>query len=737
MTMQREQSFDIEGMTCAACVRRVERRVAKVEGVADVVVNLATERMEVCFDSDAIDEVSIAAAVEQAGFRAQLCATETETSARQARKRAELEGQARQFWWAAAFWLPLFVIEMGSMVGVPLPGILVFEVYPLRIGWVHLVLVLPVIGVGYRIYIEGTRALMAGGPNMFSLITIGTVAAFFYSVWGLAMVISGVTATFDSYFPAVSTIVALMLMGRYLEARSRLRAGEAMGALLQLQPETAALIASDGERIIEVERIAVGDHLRVRNGARIPADGIVIEGASTVDESLLTGESLAVAKGVGDTVTGGSLNESGVLIIEARRVGRDAVLMQMVRLVETAQAARAPIARLADVVSGYFVPVVLCIGLVAGIGWLLAGQSLAFALQVFVAVLIIACPCSLGLATPAAIMVGAGRGAQLGILVKRPEALEAVEQLDTVVLDKTGTITEGKPQVVKISPASGCSEEQLLRLAAAVERGSEHPLGIAIIAAAVEREITIPDAEGFASTPGQGARATVAGQEVVVGNGAMMMAQGVVAVDTAAGRTLVYVAIDGLLAGTIALVDRSRSLSKAGVARLKAQGLEVVMLTGDSRAAAEVIATEVGIEVIHAEVLPGDKAATLQGMRADGRRVAMVGDGVNDAPALAAADVGIAVASGTDMAAESADMVLMHSRLTDVARVIDLSRAVMRIIRQNLFWAFFYNAVGIPVAAGVLYLFGGPLLNPMLASLAMAFSSVSVVANALRLRRFG
>ena len=737
MTMQREQSFDIEGMTCAACVRRVERRVAKVEGVADVVVNLATERMEVCFDSDTIDEVSIAAAVEQAGFRAQLCVTETETGARQVRKRAELEGQARQFWWAAAFWLPLFVIEMGSMVGVPLPGILVFEVYPLRIGWVHLVLVLPVIGVGYRIYIEGTRALMVGGPNMFSLITIGTAAAFFYSMWGLAMVISGVTATFDSYFPAVSTIIALMLMGRYLEARSRLRAGEAMGVLLQLQPETATLITSDGEQLIEVEQIAVGHHLRVRPGARIPADGTVIEGVSTVDESLLTGESLAVAKGVGDTVTGGSLNESGALIIEARRVGHDALLMQMVRLVEVAQAARAPIARLADVVSGYFVPVVLGIGLVAGIGWLLAGQSLAFALQVFVAVLIIACPCSLGLATPAAIMVGAGRGAQLGILVKRPEALEVVEQLDTVVLDKTGTITEGKPQVVEISPASGCSEEQLLRLAAAVERGSEHPLGMAITAAAGERKITVPDAEGFASTPGQGARATVAGQDVVVGNGAMMMAQGVVVVDTAAGRTLVYVAIDGLLAGTIALVDRSRSLSKTGVARLKAQGLEVVMLTGDSRASADVIATEVGIEMIHAEVLPGDKAATLQGMRADGRRVAMVGDGVNDAPALAAADVGIAVASGTDIAAESADIVLMYSRLTDVARVIDLSRAVMRIIRQNLFWAFFYNAVGIPVAAGMLYLFGGPLLNPMLASLAMAFSSVSVVANALRLRRFG
>ena len=737
MAAQRQQSFDIEGMTCAACVRRVERRVARVEGVADVAVNLATERMDVCFDPDAIDEVGIAATVEKAGFGAQLRVAETETGARQARKRAELEGQARQFRWAAVFWLPLFVIEMGTMAGVPLPGALAFELHPLRMGWVHLALVLPVMGVGYRVYAEGTRALMAGGPNMFSLIAIGTAAAFCYSAWGLAMVASGAAVIFDSYFPAVSTIIALMLMGRYLEARSRLRAGEAMGALLQLQPETAALITSDGERIIEAERIAVGDRLRVRPGERIPADGAVVEGASTVDESLLTGESLPVAKGVGDAVTGGSLNGSGALVVEARRVGRDAVLMQMVRLVEAAQAARAPIARLADVVAGYFVPVVLGIGLVAGMGWLLAGQSLAFALQVFVAVLIIACPCSLGLATPAAIMVGAGRGAQLGILVKRPEALEVAERLDAVVLDKTGTITEGKPQVAAIFPAPGYSEERLLRLAAAVERGSEHPLGAAIIAAAGEREIAVPDAEGFAATPGQGAQATVGGQEVVVGNGAMMASQGVVAAGVAAGRTLVYVAIDGSLVGTIALADRPRPSSKDGIARLRAQGLEVVMLTGDSRAAAEAIATEVGIEVIHAEVLPGDKAAVVQSLQAEGRRVAMVGDGVNDGPALAAADVGIAIASGTDVAAESADVVLMHSRLTDVARAVELSRAVMRTIRQNLFWAFFYNAAGIPVAAGVLYLFGGPLLNPMLASLAMAFSSVSVVANALRLRRFG
>ena len=737
MAEEREQSFDIEGMTCAACVRRVERCVGRVEGVADVAVNLATERMKVRFDADVIDEAGIAATVEKAGFGARLGVGHTEIGVRQDRKRAELKGQARQLGWAVVFWFPRFVVEMGGMVGLPIPGTLAFDLHPLRMGWAHLALVLPVIGVGYRIYTDGTRALMAGRPNMFSLIAIGTAAAFCYSAWGIAMVASDAATTFHSYFPAVSTIIALMLMGRYLEARSRQRAGEAMGVLLQLQPETAVLISGDDERVIEAERIAVGDQLRVRPGQRIPADGTVVDGTSTVDESLLTGESLAVAKSVGDAVTGGSMNGSGALIIEARCVGKDAVLMQMVRLVEEAQAARAPIARLADVVSGYFVPVVLGIGVSAGIGWLLAGQSMAFALQVFVAVLIIACPCSLGLATPAAIMVGAGRGAQLGILVKRPESLEAAERLDAVVLDKTGTITEGKPQVDGSFPASGYSEEQLLRLAAAVERGAEHPLGAAITAAAAEREITVPDAEGCEAMPGQGARATVAGAGVVVGNRSMMAALGIVPTGNAEGRTLVYISIDGSLAGTIALADRPRSSSKDGVERLRAQGLEVVMLTGDSHTAAAAIATEVGIEVIHAEVLPEEKAGAVKGLQADGRRVAMVGDGINDAPALAAADVGIAIASGADVAAESADIVLMHSRLTDVARAVDLSRAVMRTIRQNLFWAFFYNAAGIPVAAGVLYFFGGPLLNPMLASLAMAFSSVSVVANALRLRRFG
>lgn len=524
-----------------------------------------------------------------------------------------------------------------------------------------------------------------------------------------------------------------------------------MGALLRLKSERAVLVEGGGEREIAADDIEVGDSLRVRPGERVPADGRVVEGESTVDESLLTGESLPVGKTVGDEVTGGSVNGAGSMIVEATRVGRDALLMQMARLVEEAQAGKAPIARLADVVSGYFVPAVLAIGFAAGAGWLLAGESVAFALQVFVSVLIIACPCSLGLATPAAIMVGTGRGAQLGILVKSPEALEIAQQLHVVMLDKTGTITEGKPQVVGITPADGYGEDAVLHVAAAVERGSEHPLAAAVLVCAELRGVEVPVTEGFAALPGKGARAMVGGAVVAVGNRQMMAEVGIdvreggkLSVqhqekgdgESVAGRTVVYVAVDGELAGFIVLADRPRPSSRDGVARLQASGLKVVMLTGDSREAAEAIAREVGIDTVHAEVLPGDKVAVVQALQRQGHRVAMVGDGVNDAPALAAADVGIAMAAGTDVAAESADMVLMHSRLTDVARAIELSRAVMRTVRQNLFWAFFYNAAGIPLAAGLLYLFGGPLLNPMLASLAMAFSSVSVVANALRLRSF-
>lgn len=737
----REQHFAIEGMHCASCVRQVEQQVSGLAGVEKADVNLATEQMAVRFDPATVDAESIAAAVAKAGFRARRQAPEAEGAARrQERKRSELAAQAGALRWAVAFWLPLFAVEMAEHISAPIVPALSVTQHPLRVGVLHLLLVLPVLWIGRQICAEGGRALWRGRPNMFSLIALGAAAAWLYSAWGLGAVAVGADATFDSYFPTVATIITLMLMGRYLEARSRLRAEEAIGALLQLKPDKAALVTGTGEREIAADAIEVGDCLRVRPGERVPTDGEVLEGTSTVDESLLTGESLPVGKAAGDAVTGGSLNGAGALMVRATRVAEDALLMQMVRLVEDAQAGKAPIARLADVVAGYFVPAVLALGVVAAGGWLWAGEGLSFALQVFVAVLIIACPCSLGLATPVAIMVGTGRGAHLGILFKSPEVLETAHKVNAVVLDKTGTITEGRPQVVAVEPLNGCRADQVLSWAAAVERGSEHPLAAAIVAAAAERGVVVPVASGVVASPGKGAQAAVEGADVVVGNRAMMAAVGI-RIDedgsAATGATVAWVAVGGSLVGRVALADRPRPHSKDDVARLRQCGLGVVMLTGDSRSAAEAVARHVGIETVCAEVLPADKAATVQALQAEGRCVAMVGDGVNDAPALAAADVGMAFATGTDVAAASAPVVLMHSRLADVARAIELSRAVVRTIKQNLFWAFFYNAAGIPVAAGVLYLFGGPLLDPMLASLAMAFSSVSVVMNALRLRRFG
>ena len=800
-------TFDIGGMHCAACARRIERRVQKAAGIAQVQVNLATERMDVHYDPGSIDEAEIACVVEQAGFSARVrdsaveealaiggmhcaaCAKRVErqlgniegvqraevnlatemalvrynrtqvkkrdlrtaieragyvlkppadSDARDEEKRAELQQMRRALKTSLLFWVPLFALEMGGMAGLPVPAALALSEYPLRIGVLHLALVLPVVWIARRMYVEGMRALIRGGPNMFTLIAIGTLAAFAYSASGLAYVAGGYALSFYSYFPAVSTILTLVILGRYLEARSRQRAGEAMRALLGLRPRQALLVGQGEDRLIDADEVEVGDLLRVRPGASIPADGEVVEGLSEVDESLLTGESLPVTKAPGDAVIGGSTNGRGVLVVRAMRVGEASVLAQMQRLVEEAQLGRAPVARMADVVSGYFVPFVMGVAALAAFGWYAAGADVAFAIGVLVSVLIIACPCSLGLATPAAIMVGTGRGAQLGVLIKNPEALETAQRLDTVVLDKTGTITEGKPRVVGIRPVGEHCAAEVIRLAAAVERHSEHPLGRAIAAHAQQEGIDLPDVCDFFADVGQGVRAQVGESSVRVGT-ADYVHQGKgndEEVADMASETQVWVARDGCPVGMLVLADAPRPTSREGVQRLRALGLDVIMLSGDRRAVAEAMAERVGIETVHAEVLPADKVEVVKALQQSGRRVAMVGDGINDAPALAQADVGLAIASGVDVAASAADIVLMNSRIEDVARAIELSRATMRTIKQNLFWAFFYNAAGIPVAAGVLYLLGGPLLNPMLASLAMAFSSVSVVSNALRLRRF-
>ncbi len=739
----RSTTLGVGGMSCAACARRVEHRLQELEGVDRAAVNLATEEALVEFDPGQVRRRDLRQAVVDAGY--QVVESEDPLAEQRARKLREIEAQKKQLVAALGFFLPLFVIEMGSMVGLPLPEALVFAHHPLKVGLLHLVLVVPVMWIGRRVYVDGLRSLVRGAPNMFSLISIGTGTAFTFSLQGLLSVEPGRTDSFFSYFPAVSTILTLMLLGRYLEALCKSRAGESMQALMDLQPRTATLLADGVERSIPVEQIEVGDVLRVHPGERIPADGQVVEGQSAVDESMLTGESLPVAKGPGDGVIGGSVNAHGLLELRVGRVGRDAALAQIIRLVEDAQRGRAPIARLADTISGYFVPVVLLIGLGAGAAWLLAGAEPAFALEIFVAVLIIACPCSLGLATPAAIMVGTGQGAQMGILVKSPEALEESQRLDTVVLDKTGTITEGRPVVTDLIGVDGRPEDEWLRWAASLEQGSEHPLGAAVVECAGVRGLELLAVQDFAAVPGRGARARVDGRRIVVGNRALMEEVGATGVWeqegraeelAGAGKTLIWVAVEGRVAGLIGVADRARASSAADIARLRERGLEVVMLTGDNRRTAEAVARQVGIERVVAEVLPQDKAAVVHRLQEEGRRVGMVGDGINDAPALARAQVGIAIAAGTDVAVESADLVLMHNRLEDVSRALELSRAVMRTIRQNLFWAFFYNAAGIPLAAGVFYVWGGPLLSPMVASVAMAFSSVSVIGNALRLKGF-
>ena len=754
----RKQRFDITGMTCSACSARVEKTVSNLEGVAEANVNLLKNSMSVAFDNSVISEDAIIAAVQKAGYGAALHAGEqdAENSAGKGPDPIALEMQEMKTRLIVSifFTLPLFYLAMGPMVGLPLPGFFRGPENALAFAFTQFLLTIPVIFVNFKYFRVGFSTLFARSPNMDSLIAIGSGAAALFGIYAIykigAALGRGDTEVADHfamnlYFDSTAMILTLITLGKFFEARAKGKTSDAIAKLMDLAPETATISRNGVEEVIPVQAVQVGDTLIVKAGERIPVDGEVVAGSAFVDQAALTGESIPVEKQKGDSVTGATINTSGHLQIRATRVGDDTTLAQIVKLVDEATASKAPIGRLADKISGIFVPVVIAIAVLATATWLLLGYGAEFALSIGIAVLVISCPCALGLATPTAIMVGTGRGAASGILFKSAQAIETAHAVDTVVLDKTGTVTEGKPQLTDLVPATGVDEAELLTLAASLEKLSEHPLGRAIVLAAEKKGLALREVQNFIQTPGQGISGQMGDTHVFAGNQRLLSGQSIVISEAlrnqvdelaADGKTVLYFLREQELLGLIAVADVIKANSRQAVAELQAMGMEVIMLTGDNAVTAAAVQRQTGIAQIRAEVLPQDKETEIRSLQEKGSKVAMVGDGINDAPALARADVGIAIGAGTDVAIESADVVLMKSDVLDVANAIQLSRAVMRTIRQNLFWAFFYNTVGIPVAAGVFYGIWHLTLSPMLAAAAMSLSSVSVVSNALRLRFF-
>lgn len=734
----------VSGMACASCANTVEKSVKKLPGVKDAAVNLVSARAKVVYDPSVTGISEIKNVIEKSGFGVSKVEQGKVSENEAERSKKETASLRTKLIVSAAFSIPLFYIAMGHMLGLPIPGVITPHMHPLNYALIQLALVIPVIITGRRFYTVGFGRLIRREPNMDSLVAIGTGAAFVYGIYAIIMILNGNGEYADNlYFESAGMIITLILLGRYLETLAKGRTSETIKKLMGLAPKTATIIKDGRELVVPIEEVKVGDIILVKPGEKIPVDGEVIDGRTSVDESILTGESIPVEKNIGSQVICASINQNGTIRFKATKVGEDTTLSQIVMLVEGAQSSKAPIARMADVISGYFVPVVIVIALLTGAAWYISGKSAAFSLTVFISVLVIACPCALGLATPTAIMVGTGKGAEYGVLIKSGEALETAHQINTVVFDKTGTITEGKPVVTDIISTGGLNETELLRLAASAEKGSEHPLGEAIVGKAVEINLDLFNSESFEAIPGQGIIARIQGKDVLLGNSKLMNDRNIDIQSreepprlAAEGKTAMFIASEGRLEGIIAVADVIKPGSKKAVEQLRKMGIEPVMLTGDNIQTAQVIAKQAGISRINAEVLPGDKANEIKTLQKEGLKVAMVGDGINDAPALAQADIGIAIGSGTDVAMESADIVLMKSELTDVPVAIQLSKRTIRNIKQNLFWAFAYNVLGIPIAAGLLYLFGGPLLNPMIAAGAMSFSSISVVSNALRLKRF-
>ena len=733
-----DKSFAIEGMNCASCAAHVEKAAAKVEGITFASVNLATERLTISFDERKTSVNSVIDAVSRAGYKA--IDDEKERRASQ----PETERLRKRLIWSLIFTVPLLVLTMSAMAGARLPAFISPENSPLAFALLQLLLTTPVIITGRSFYLAGTKTLLRGNPGMDTLVAMGTAAAYLYGIYATVRIAGGDGHyVHNLYYESAAAIITLITTGRFLEARSKSKAGNAIRKLLSLAPPLATVLRDGREKTVPASKVQVDELVVIRPGERFPVDGIVTDGTTSADESMLTGESTPVEKSEGSEVTGGSINLNGSVVCRAARVGSATTLARIVKLMEEAQGSKAPIARLADKISGIFVPVVMALALLAATGWLVGTGDFRLAFTVLISVLIIACPCALGLATPVAVMVGTGRGAQQGILIKSGEALETARKAKVVVLDKTGTVTTGIPVVTDIRPVKEADTDRLITVAASAESRSEHPVAKAVAEYAMVKGLPVTGPDRFTALPGYGVEASVNGTHILAGNKRLMDERKVetsgadfAAEELAAqGKTIMFLAADGKCLGVIAVADTIRPESAGAVRALKAMGLEVMMITGDSYQTARHIAGQAGISSVIAGVLPGDKAGEIRKIRSNGSRVIMVGDGINDAPALATADVGIAIGSGTDVAIEAADIVLIKNDLQDVVRTLKLSNSTIRNIKQNLFWAFFYNILGIPVAMGLLHLFGGPLLNPMFAAAAMSFSSVSVVWNALRLRK--
>ena len=735
------EQFAVTGMTCAACSAHVEKAVSRLSGVQSAPVNLMLGSMTVTYDEKAVTEGDIIAAVKAAGYGASP-ASQTDQGQLRRDQDAALRRRKKHLIWSVVFLVPLFYLSMGHMMGLPLPQVL--HTHPLLLACLQLALVIPILILNRNYFTVGFSRLVKLSPNMDSLVAVGAAAGLVYSLIEMGLLAAGqVSGMPNLYFESAGMILTLVTVGKYLEERSRGKTTGAISALLALAPESAVVRRQGQELTIPTEEIVAGDTVIVRQGGRIPVDGVITDGHAAVDESAITGESLPVEKVPGNAVTSATVTSSGYLELRATRVGGDTTLSQIIRLMEEAASSKAPISRLADRISGIFVPAVMAISLTAALLWaFVGGMDVRFCLSIAIAVLVISCPCALGLATPVAIMVGTGQAAQQGILIKSAESLELLHKVQTVVLDKTGTVTMGQPRVTDILCAPGVTEEELLCVAASAEKPSEHPLAHAIVEESQARHIPLCPVSGFRSVPGGGIQATLSGEAVLAGNAGYLAQNGVslAAMEDDAhrlaedGKTPLFFAESGRLLGCVAVADVVKPDSAKAIAALRRMGRRVVLLTGDNQRTANAIARQIGVDQVIAQVLPQDKAKCVAQLQQQGQRVAMVGDGVNDAPALAQADVGLAIGAGTDIAIESADVVLMKSSLLDIPAAMDLSRAVLRNIKQNLFWAFFYNSIGIPVAAGVLYPALHLTLNPMLAAAAMSLSSVCVVSNALRLR---